>query len=280
MKVWRVDHTNSSSATADDSIPAFPCAVTSIAFAPRRIRNKLVLAIGLEDGGISLVIGDPATSGPSAEVRRGNTNGPNGGLAPSPNKMPFAATAGTTGSSWVTLCVVPALDAHVGAVRAMAWRPWRSQIEGGNEGTRSHNGDEREPTAILASDRCSPAGGGDHQPSKSDHAPESDEVERADTELFESVLRQHEVQTPPKHDNRRNEPRSSIAPRVCFSVHDTKHRPARYPVLARIGRGNKRLCSTVTCPISAAPRRTQTRPLSGRDDGLWVHRMCVGLDHR
>ena len=68
VKVWRVDHTNSSSATADDSIPAFPCAVTSIAFAPRRIRNKLVLAIGLEDGGISLVIGDPATSGPSAEV--------------------------------------------------------------------------------------------------------------------------------------------------------------------------------------------------------------------
>lgn len=23
-----------------------------------------------------------------------------------------------------------------------------------------------------------------------------------------------------------------------------------------------------------------TRPVSGRDDGWWVHRMCVGLDHR
>ena len=71
VKVWRGDHTNSSSATADDSIPAFPCAVTSIAFAPRRIRNKLVLAIGLEDGGIRAERGGKAREHERSERRFG-----------------------------------------------------------------------------------------------------------------------------------------------------------------------------------------------------------------
>ena len=110
VKVWRVDH--QSAATADDSIPAFACAVTSVAFAPRRVRGKLILAIGLEDGGIKLVTGDPMLGRSSA--RRGNPN----------FERPPQSPAGGGSSNWVTLCTVPNSDSHMGPVRAMAWKPW------------------------------------------------------------------------------------------------------------------------------------------------------------
>ena len=98
VKVWRVD--DQSAASADESIAPFACAATAVAFAPRRVRGKLILAVGLEDGGVRLLAGEPRL-GPSS-ARRDRPAGPN----------------------WTVTCSVDARDAHAGAVRALAWRPW------------------------------------------------------------------------------------------------------------------------------------------------------------
>ena len=58
VKVWRVD--DQSAASADESIAPFACAATAVAFAPRRVRGKLILAVGLEDGGVRLLAGEAA----------------------------------------------------------------------------------------------------------------------------------------------------------------------------------------------------------------------------
>ena len=103
VKVWRVDE--QSGATADESIAPFACAATAVAFAPRRVRGKLILAVGLEDGGVRLLAGDPRF-GPSSARRGGGA----------PDRL--------AGSNWTVTCSVAAQDAHAGAVRALAWRPW------------------------------------------------------------------------------------------------------------------------------------------------------------
>ena len=89
-----------SAASADESIAPFACAATAVAFAPSRVRGKLILAVGLEDGGVRLLAGEPRL-GPSS-ARRDRPAGPN----------------------WTVTCSVDARDAHAGAVRALAWRPW------------------------------------------------------------------------------------------------------------------------------------------------------------
>ena len=66
VKVWRVD--DQSAASADESIAPFACAATAVAFAPRRVRGKLILAVGLEDGGVRLLAGEPRL-GPSSARR-------------------------------------------------------------------------------------------------------------------------------------------------------------------------------------------------------------------
>ena len=108
-KVWRADR--GSTATADESIAPFSCAATAVSFAPRRLGGKLILAVGLEDGGVRLLAGDP---------RLGPTRAPCGAGAPGGSGGPGPGS----GPNWTVLCSVGARDAHTGAVRALAWRPW------------------------------------------------------------------------------------------------------------------------------------------------------------
>ena len=124
VKVWRVDE--QSAATADESIAPFACAATAVAFAPRRVRGKLILAVGLEDGGVRLLAGDPRLGPTSA--RRG---GGGGGAADPPS-----------GPNWTVTCSVRAQDAHAGAVRALAWQPWLANGPGdGADGDAPSDGD-------------------------------------------------------------------------------------------------------------------------------------------
>ena len=108
-KVWRADR--GSTATADESIAPFSCAATAVSFAPRRLGGKLILAVGLEDGGVRLLAGDPRlkpTRAPCGAGAPGGSGGPGPGSGP----------------NWTVMCSVGARDAHTGAVRALAWRPW------------------------------------------------------------------------------------------------------------------------------------------------------------
>jgi elongator complex protein 2 len=95
------------SAVVSEELPAFGCAVTAVAFAPRRWKGeRLVLAVGLEDGRIHVWTG-------------GGRSGGRGG----------------SGSPWAALVSVAAHDCHAAAVRALAWQPCTDgAIEGGGRG--------------------------------------------------------------------------------------------------------------------------------------------------
>ena len=135
VKVWRVDE--QSGATADESIAPFACAATAVAFAPRRVRGKLILAVGLEDGGVRLLAGDPRL-GPSSARRGGGA----------PDRL--------AGSNWTVTCSVAAQDAHAGAVRALAWRPWPAAGEERAGDGKNANADGADSDADSDSQSGSP----------------------------------------------------------------------------------------------------------------------------
>ena len=76
------------SASATEELPAFASAVTAVSFASQRWKDgRLILAVGLEDGGVHLWAG-----------------------------------GGSGGALWAPLVSVAAADCHAAAVKALMWR--------------------------------------------------------------------------------------------------------------------------------------------------------------
>jgi WD40 repeat protein len=101
VRVWAVDEQRA--AIAREELPAFDASPTAVAFAPRRVKGRLVLAVGSEDGGIRLF------SGGRILIGKDEADG-------SPTRAPGTAP-------WLPLASANFFDAHAGAVRALAWRP-------------------------------------------------------------------------------------------------------------------------------------------------------------